>query len=652
MEDKKIIKGKIDGIEVSVPEGTTILNAAKSVGVEIPHFCYHHGIGIEGSCRMCLVEIKGNPKLQISCALPFTTNLEVITDSAAVKKAREAVLEFLLINHPLDCPICDKGGECPLQDYTYKYSVGRSRFDEEKRHLVKHKILSDHIIFDSERCILCTRCARYYRDTVGTHELVVRKRGHKAEIAAFKEKPLANIFSGNLADLCPVGALTTREFRFQARPWEMKTYDSICGICGLQCSAQIWKRTRDRKIMRMTPEYNPKVNDWWLCDRGRFGYVDFLKPERIKSARIKEQEESRDLSAHDALTELTGILGDIFRKNGKECFKIISSCDISNEEGWILREIAQSMEKAGSVIFNIPRNNWEFHRYLESNGLLVSQFGDIGECQNIVLLGTNIIETHPVLYLRLRKLALENSVKIYGVGDFKLSDEKLITKKLAELRAVSSLECTGKTAVFVDESWLAGSKYDSVKELLDELKSQGTLYKVLPLRKDDYNSRGILNIATNNFAFEEEIKSTLGEGAPKVLVLIGDDVIAKVMGNPKFDPARYSFLCLIKKYSDDYVDKAHLVFPQRSFLEKDGTMTGVLGTLQKLSRAHRISDEIAPEWKIFSSFAAALGLQIAFQNESEICNSVLRNTGEQVKDYSKLKNAQDLYVHYNRELRK
>jgi len=273
-ETQKLLTVTIDGRQIAVAPGTTIIQAGERLGIEVPHYCYHPGLPIEGVCRMCLVEVEKSPKLVIACATPVNEGMIVHTGTPQVEEARRGVLEFYLLNHPLDCPICDKGGECPLQDYTMRYGPGASRTVEEKVHRDKHRPLGPHIVFDAERCILCTRCVRFCRDIVGTGELGIGNRGDKAEIVLFPGKELDNAYSGNVIDLCPVGALTSKEYRFKSRPWDLvKQAESTCPACSRGCSIVLdvrHLRTGGEEVLRIRPRYNPEVNGYWMCDEGRF----------------------------------------------------------------------------------------------------------------------------------------------------------------------------------------------------------------------------------------------------------------------------------------------------------------------------------------------------------------------------------------------
>ena len=268
----------IDGKEIEAEQGSTILEAALENGIDIPYFCYHKDIGKKGSCRICLVEIEKIPKLQISCMTEVKDGMKIYTNSEKVINAREAVMEFLLINHPLDCPVCDKAGECMLQDYSFQYGKGYSRFHEVKKK-PPYKDLGETIFLHTTRCILCDRCVRFLRDVVGTGELFVLNRGSKSQIAAFPGRPISNNMSGNLADICPVGALVTKEFLHKTRVWNLKNTESICNRCSVGCNITL--QQMENRIYRITPRENPDVNRSWMCDLGRFRIAEFDKMKRI-----------------------------------------------------------------------------------------------------------------------------------------------------------------------------------------------------------------------------------------------------------------------------------------------------------------------------------------------------------------------------------
>ena len=267
----KTITFTLDGREVQSPEGLMLVDGAKYGDVEIPIFCYEPKLGQPvGACRMCLVEIEGIPKLQTACSTPVKDGMVVHTQTQRVHEAQRAVVEFLLINHPLDCPVCDKGGECPLQDITYGWGPGTSRFIEPKRHFKKPLELSPLIAIDRERCILCYRCVRYSQEVSEDYQLVLLERGAASYVGTFDGHPYVAPFSGNIIELCPVGALTSRAYRFRARPWDIEGAGTVCAGCPAQCNVEL--TVRDERVLRVLARDNEEVDDGWLCDKGRFAY--------------------------------------------------------------------------------------------------------------------------------------------------------------------------------------------------------------------------------------------------------------------------------------------------------------------------------------------------------------------------------------------
>jgi NADH-quinone oxidoreductase subunit G len=278
----------IDGVEIEVAEGTTVLEAAKSIGIEIPHYCYHPGLSIAGNCRMCLVEVEKAPKLMISCDLRAQDGQVIHTRSPKVLEARRAMMEFFLIHHPLDCPICDQAGECHLQEYSVEHGPGESRYTEPKKAMAKAVDIGRHILLDQERCIRCSRCIRFCDEVTGTGELTFFKRGEVSQIGIFPGKRLDNPYSGNVADICPVGALTVKEFRFQARVWFLENTPGICAGCARGCNVTVATHSYDHyqvgRIRRITPRRNDEVNGHWICDEGRMSYQRLDAAPRLKSA--------------------------------------------------------------------------------------------------------------------------------------------------------------------------------------------------------------------------------------------------------------------------------------------------------------------------------------------------------------------------------
>ena len=282
----------IDGREVTVAKGTTVLQAAIESGINVPYYCYHPGLGVDGNCRVCLVKVEKMPKLQVSCSITAADGMVVHTQTPDVVKARAGVFEFLLLNHPLDCPVCDKGGECPLQDFSYSFGPDASRNEFPRRVFDGEGVKADvdfgpTLMLNRNRCIMCTRCIRFMREIDGDAQIGVLARGNSSEIATFEERGIHSILSGNLMDVCPVGAITTRDYRFKSRPWDNPSaVDTICTLCEKGCNTTAWLRAKPEwakgsTLVRFTPRLNPDVNQFWMCDVGRFDYHWIESDQRL-----------------------------------------------------------------------------------------------------------------------------------------------------------------------------------------------------------------------------------------------------------------------------------------------------------------------------------------------------------------------------------
>jgi NADH-quinone oxidoreductase subunit G len=327
----------IDGKKVSVPKGTNVIEAAKSVGIEIPFYCYHPHLSIAGNCRMCQIQVKGQPKLAIGCNTAVAEGMEVLTQNTSkdVEDAQAGTLEFILINHPLDCTVCDQAGHCKLQDYHFDYNARPSRFLEDKEHKVKAEPLGPHVILDGERCIMCTRCIRFCDEITKTSELGMLNRGDKSVIAINPGRELNNPLSGTVVDLCPVGALTHRDWRFNTRIWFTKQTDSICPGCSTGCSTKV--AIRDGQVVQVKARMNDAVNKEWLCDEGRYGYHRFLPQQRVTEALVRGK-----------ITTTDAALKETAKFKGSELLVFVSP-DLLLEEYALLKQYLSKVAKSATV---------------------------------------------------------------------------------------------------------------------------------------------------------------------------------------------------------------------------------------------------------------------------------------------------------------
>ncbi len=333
-----MVKVTIDGRQLEVEPSRTIIEAARENGIEVPHFCWHPKLSVAGNCRICLVEVEKLPKLVIACATQVTDGMVVNTVNPRVVNAREAVMEFLLINHPLDCPICDEAGECKLQDYAYKHSVGYSRFEEDKVHKPKRVELGPNVLLDTERCIMCSRCVRFCDEIAHQPQLTFTQRGTHVELTTFPGEQMDNPYSMNTIDICPVGALTSRDFRFKARVWEMSSTETVCPGCARGCNMYSW--VRNNEILRQTPRYNPQVNDYWMCDEGRLNTFPSVNSEkRIKSPLVRKDEHAVEVGWDEAIAKAASEL----RTFKKSEIAVLGSAFATNEDNFVLQRFAKEI---------------------------------------------------------------------------------------------------------------------------------------------------------------------------------------------------------------------------------------------------------------------------------------------------------------------
>ncbi len=335
----------IDGKEIEVAPGTMVIEAVRQMGGDVPHFCYHPKLSISGNCRMCLVEVEKMPKPQISCNLPCTEGMVVHTQSENAKKWRKNVLEFILVNHPIDCPVCDQAGECKLQNYYLSESVKGSQFNEEKVHKPKRVALGPNVVLDDERCIMCSRCIRFCDEITKTSELGFIQRGDHVELRPFPGKQLDNAYSINTVDICPVGALTSEDFRFKKRVWFLKSANSICTGCSTGCNIKL--QSDNGVVYRYLPRDNEAVNQCWICDEGRLSYKEINEHKRVLSAQRKRDGKFEILTSPQAVSEIAAAL----QKIGMDEMLIVGSAQASNENNFALKKFAEKIAPKSKLLY-------------------------------------------------------------------------------------------------------------------------------------------------------------------------------------------------------------------------------------------------------------------------------------------------------------
>jgi NADH-quinone oxidoreductase subunit G len=633
VSEKREVTLTIDGREVTAVEGEMLHDAARKGDVEIPVFCYEPKLGAPvGACRMCLVEIEGIPKLQTSCSTPVRDGMVVHTRTDQVKKAQNAVVEFLLVNHPLDCPVCDKGGECPLQDITQGWGPGKSRVIDEKRHFEKPIELSPLVAIDRERCILCYRCVRFSQEVSEDSQLQLLERGDRTYVGTFDDRPYVSPFHGNITDLCPVGALTNYTYRFRARPWDIEQAGSVCTLCPSQCNVSF--TVRDEKVKRVIVRENPGVDDGWICDKGRYGFEMFGAAERVTEPRTKG---GNKVSYEAAIAKAAEGL----RARDGKVAAIVG--DASNEEGFLIQEIVRgalhsphidSRPAAGpgvDTILGLERPEAQ------------AKVTDIDEADVILVLGTDPMQASPILDLRIRKAIRRNGSRLvvvterptaldggaeaiaryapgqasHFVGELAkaVGGAENIATPLAE-----SLRGAGKVVVVWGER--IGS--DAAGELLglaDALGVAGTEGAGLLEIPDTTNARGLREagvlpdagpglaaLAINGHG-TEEIREALIDGSLDGVILVGVDPLRDFGDTSRWEEALNAtgFVVAFSTFATATAAKADVLFPLETHAEKDGTVTHPDGRLQRVRPAAGRPGNIRPGWQTLSNLSLALG---------------------------------------------
>jgi len=430
----------IDGREVQVPPGTTVLEAARSIGIEIPTFCWHPKLKPVGACRMCYVEIEKRPKLEVSCATPVLPGMVVHTDSEKVKQGRRAVIEFILINHPLDCPTCDKGGECDLQDLTFAHGIDDSRFVFKKYRFIRDKNstfddwrIGPEVIRNQNRCILCYKCVRANKEIFGEHDLGVFQRGNLAEIDTPPGRQLNNIYSGNLVEICPVGALTNTDWRYKIRVWKTAQVDSICPYCSDGCNLTLWKNQMGRaSLFRATSRRNDDIDEGWICNVGRYGYQVANPESRLTTPLVKKGDTQVPVGWEEALGLMARKFKEIKDKKGGVCIGGLISPTLDCHSQYAFSKFFRTVLNSNNVDFRInykmlPEKYGDLYSRMTQ---LKFKIADIEKSDVILVVGSNLIKEHPIVNLRVRKAVTQLNARLYTVNPFGTKSGDLSTDEM------------------------------------------------------------------------------------------------------------------------------------------------------------------------------------------------------------------------------
>ncbi len=634
MSEKREVTLTIDGREVTATEGEMLHDAAREGDVEIPVFCYEPKLGAPvGACRMCLVEIEGIPKLQTSCSTPVRDGMVVHTRTEQVKTAQNAVIEFLLVNHPLDCPVCDKGGECPLQDNTMGWGPGKSRVIDEKRHFEKPIELSPLVAIDRERCILCYRCVRFSQEVSEDSQLQLLDRGDRTYVGTFDDRPYVSPFQGNITDICPVGALTNYTYRFRARPWDIEQAGSVCTLCPSQCNVSF--TVRDEKVKRVITRDNEDVDDGWICDKGRYGFEMFNAAERVTEPRTKG---GNKVSYEDAIAKAAAGLK---ARDGKVA-AIVG--DASNEEGFLIQEILRGALHSGSIDSR-PAGGPGIGTILElANPARQAKVSDIDDADAILVLGTDPMGSSPILDLRIRKAIRRNGARLVvaterptaldggaeAIARYAPGQASYFVGALAAAvgggveniatPVAETLREAGKVVVVWGER-IGASATNELLGLADALNVATTEGAGLLEIPETTNARGLreagvlpdagpgLGALALQGRGTEEIRQALIDGDLDGVILVGVDPLRDFGDTAAWTKAldAASFVVAFSTFTTATAAKADVLFPLETHAEKDGTVTHPDGRLQRVRPAAGRPGDIRPGWQTLANLSLALG---------------------------------------------
>lgn len=664
---------RVDGQEVLAKPGQLLIDACSDAGVYIPYFCYHPRMSPVGMCRMCLVEVDSGrgPALMTSCTLPVAPDMEVTTESDTVKKAQDGVLEFLLINHPLDCPVCDKGGECPLQDQTMAFGPGESRFVENKRHFVKPIPISSQIFLDRERCILCDRCTRFADEVAGEALISFQGRGQHTEVNTFPEADFENYFSGNTVQICPVGALTAKPYRFKARPWDLlevfSTYPNPMGD-------RIVLHASNNELVRILGMDSDAVNWGWLTDKDRFGFQAVSSPNRIKQPMVRKAGELVEVSWHEAISTAASFISSSWDEIDTTDIAIIGGADLPNEDQYAWTRLAKGVICTDNVdalvgdsfpsefLVGIPRVT--LNQALEPGSL-------------VVVLGSDIKEELGTLYLRLRHALINDGVDLVELtagktslthlakhshrvfpGEISRAVKEILkskgTDEMADVAAaISKAASESKLTVIFSASSLAESPNLVAAAAQSFSEAYGESVRIVPLLRKG-NSFGAVDMGLVPGALPGrnvmetgekkclevwgKLKNEKGMNAPEILkaisrgkistlILLGEDplgssVDSRLIENVLNSSNKPKLIALDKFMTPTLSSYADVIFPVAALGEREGSHTNLEGRISPLNKIISPNSSVRCEWEIAQELSRHLGVDMGFENLSGIWEEI------------------------------
>ena len=629
-----MLKLKVNDIEVEIDEGLTVLQACEKAGVEIPRFCYHEKLSIAGNCRMCLVEMEKSPKPVASCAMPAAEGMNIKTNTVLVEKARKGVMEFLLVNHPLDCPVCDQGGECDLQDQSMFYGVDKSRFKENKR-AVAEKNMGPLIKTQMTRCIHCTRCVRFATEIAGVPEIGAIGRGEDMQITTYLEQSMQSELSANVVDLCPVGALTSKPYVFEARPWELKKTESIDVMDAIGSNIRV--DTYDWEVKRVLPIINEDINEEWISDKTRYA-CDGLLHQRLDTPFIKYNSKFEKASWE----EVYKIIKSKFENTSKE--KVCGFVgDLTNmETSYIFKEFFDR---------TLDTNSYESrsdNRFLDissrENYLFNTTINGIEEADLILLIGTNPRYEATILNARIRKSHLSNNTKIISLNDlgdltypYQSLDGQTQTLKdiFNDNHEISKLiKDAEKPMIVLGESLLNSSSsiyvFNKAKEFLNKNNKITNDWNAFNILTNDSATVGNLDLGLINEKIN--LLDDLKENKFDLVFLVGQD-------NLSFDK-KDEFIIYLGSHGDKGAEMADIILPGSAYTEQDGYFTNLEGKIQKAQKASYPPGEAKEDWQIINELAEFMNNRKLFNDKDELESSMFNYLNLQKE---KQNNVEDKY---------
>lgn len=659
---------EIDGKALEVEHGSTIIDAADMAGIAIPRFCYHPKLSVAANCRMCLVQVEKFNKPLPACATPVADGMKIFTRSKSAIEAQKSVMEFLLINHPLDCPICDQGGECDLQDIAVAYGTSGSRYTEEKR-VVFNKNIGPLVSTDMTRCIQCTRCVRFLQEVGGIMELGMVGRGEHSEITAYVDKSVNSELSGNIIDLCPVGALTSKPFRYSARSWELTRRPSIAPHDGLGSHIEV--HVKDNKVMRVLPREKESINECWLSDRDRFSYEGLNSPDRLKVPMIKHRGNWVETDWKTALEFAAGQIKDITAEHGAESLGVLVSPNSTMEEGYLAKKLAYGLG-CGNVDYRLRQTDFRLDGKRLGTPWMGCNIHEIEELDRILVIGSNLRNEHPLLAQRFRK-AVANGAELSiispldnnplmdiahkvivrpndmvnvlgqvlkamsGLQRLSLCLPPSLTQLLSDIKVRPNTQAIAesmaghgetydlispKVGIFLGNMALSDPRFTEMYSMAEAIGGiSGAKGGILPASA---NSTGMHMIGVMPNATGMHARAMLE--VPRkayLLVNIEPELDCQHAALAKAAMEKAECVVALTAFKSRALENADVLLPIAPFTETSGTFMSMEGRVQSFAAVTRPLGECRPAWKVLRVLANTLGLQgFDFETSEQVKNAV------------------------------